>query len=363
MLTEGQVEVIHAASLEVLWRTGVTVSHKKAEALLGEHGCKVDPSNDRVRFPSTLVEECIAACPGRFQLKARESKNDWDLGDPEATYLIPSQGLNMLDLETWRPRRPTRKEFYDLVTIMDALPTVDGSTNFPWYGFDKVPEAMALLESNAAKIRNTTKPQVEGSVLDNYRWNIEMAQATNQDLINLTNPGAPLTLSDETVEKILYFSNVDMPFFITSGPVGGATGPATIAGLLVQNNAEFLSGAILAQLNRPGTRIICNNMAMLQDMRTGAPGFAQAGNSCSTPRSIRSGVGSGSRLGVSQRARWRERRLSTFRQAMRRPWALPSAPWQGRACSSSMEGSRSRRRSIRSRSSETMMSRGWWDAI
>jgi trimethylamine--corrinoid protein Co-methyltransferase len=277
-LSESQVEAIHQATLEVLSRTGVTVSHPTAQTLLRDHGCTVDTANNRVRFPAELVTQCIDLCPSHYRVRARDPEQDWDLGNPDITYFIPSQGLNMLDIETWTPRRPTRKEFYDLITIVDALPTIHGNTCFPWYGFQKVPDCMALIESNAAKIRNTTKPQMEGGVLDNHRWNIEMARATGQDLINLTNPGAPLTLSDETIDKIVAFATDDIPFSICSGPVGGATGPATLAGLLVQNNAEFLAAAVVAQLTRAGTRVVHTLMAMVQDMRTGSPGFGQSAN-------------------------------------------------------------------------------------
>ena len=110
---------------------------------------------------------------------------------------------------------------------------------------------MALLESNAAKIRWSTKVQVEGAVMGNERFHLAMAQATEQDVLQLTNPAAPLAITDDTVGKILFFAENDVPFNITPGPVGGATGPATIAGLLISNNAAFLAAMTLAELHRP----------------------------------------------------------------------------------------------------------------
>jgi trimethylamine--corrinoid protein Co-methyltransferase len=51
----------------------------------------------------------------------------------------------------------------------------------------------------------------------------------------------------------------------------GGTGPATIAGALVQSNAEIMSGIVLVQLIRPGTGILSNSFVFAQNMRTGSP--------------------------------------------------------------------------------------------
>ena len=48
----------------------------------------------------------------------------------------------------------------------------------------------------------------------------------------------------------------------------GATGPVTIAGALVQHNAEVLAGTILAQLVQPGTPVIYGCVTAPMDLRT-----------------------------------------------------------------------------------------------
>ena len=278
VLSDAEVEAIHGGALKVLERTGVAITEERALRLLEANGCLVDRGEGRVRFPPDLVDECIAVCPSSFMYRSRDPEKSLEIGEPNTTYFIPSQGLNTVDLDSWRPRRPTRKEFYDQVKLIDALPTIHGHTCFPWFGFDKVPEAMALLESNAAKIRWSTKVQVEGAVMGNERFHLAMARATDQDVLQLTNPAAPLAITDDTVAKILLFAENDVPFNITPGPVGGATGPATIAGMLISNNAAFLAAMTLAQLHRPGARIVNVNMCLQLDMRSGVPFFAQAGN-------------------------------------------------------------------------------------
>ena len=280
ILTEGQLEAIHSGTLRVLKETGVTFHDERALTLFAENGCDVDFESKRVRIPEWIVEDCLAKCPSTFRVKARDSNNDLVVSSGTVTYFKPAAEGTTLDLDTWEPREPTRKEFYDYIKVLDALPNVHMNCAFPYFGFGKVPQCMRLVESNAAKIRNSTKVQYEGSaVVGNNRWNIEMAKATGQDLLNLVNPAPPLTYFENTISDIYRYTEENVPFHFASGPVAGATGPATIAGVLITNNAESLAGIVLAQLIRPGARVWVMNMTFVQNMRTGSPAFGAIENS------------------------------------------------------------------------------------
>ncbi|NIQ40147.1 MAG: hypothetical protein GTN81_16415 [Proteobacteria bacterium] len=279
ILSEGQVEAIHKGTLQVLWETGVAFHDKKALQILADHGCKVDFDTERVRFPEWLLEECIAKCPSTFRVRARDAKKDIILSSGGATYFGSSSGYRTVDLDTWEPRSPTRKEFYDFIKVLDALPNVHTITAFPYFGFEKVPQCMCLLESNAAKIRNSSKTQMEGSIEDNNIWNIRMAKAAGMDLLSLVNPAAPLSYYDNTTACIYRYTEEEMPFHLASGPVMGATAPATIAGGVITPNVESIAGVVLAQLLKPGTRVWLGNYANMQNMRTGSPAFGAIGNS------------------------------------------------------------------------------------
>jgi trimethylamine--corrinoid protein Co-methyltransferase len=50
----------------------------------------------------------------------------------------------------------------------------------------------------------------------------------------------------------------------------GASGPVTLAGALVQQNAEILAGITLAQVVSPGTPVVYGGTSTAIDMRTGA---------------------------------------------------------------------------------------------
>lgn len=279
VLTEAEVEAIHRATLQVLWETGVTFHHAEALDIFEDAGCQVDRSNNRVRFPNWLVEQCLATCPNSFRVKARNPKNDIILaGGGDTTYSMIGCAMSSLDLDTWAPQAATRKEFYDYMRLVDALPYAHIMSAFPMFGFAGTPECMQLLESNASKLRVSSKTQQEGGVLDNHLWNIKMAQAVGADCMQLINPAAPLTYYENIGQMILDCCELDAPFHTASGPVAGATAPATLAGALVNNNAEGMAGIILAQLVKPGHRVWTGNMMMVQNMRTGSPSFGAVEN-------------------------------------------------------------------------------------
>jgi trimethylamine--corrinoid protein Co-methyltransferase len=278
VLADSQLEVIKDSITKVLVNTGVTFEDKNALKFLESYGCTVDYTNKRVRFTENIINDCIEKTPNKFEVAARDPENNWLVGQDDFSYIGSSCGLNTVDLDTWQPKEPTRKEFYDFIKVLDYLPNVHGVLAFPYFGFAKVPQAMKLIESMAAKLRMTTKVCSEGSVMGNDRWIIEMGKLAGMDLIQLVNPVAPLTNTKEVTDKITDYANKDVPFWMCSGPVGGATSPATVAGSLVSCTAEHLAGIIYAQLIKPETKVLNNNQIMLQNMNTGSPFFGQAGN-------------------------------------------------------------------------------------
>jgi trimethylamine--corrinoid protein Co-methyltransferase len=60
---------------------------------------------------------------------------------------------------------------------------------------------------------------------------------------------------------------------VTPFTLSGAMAPATLAGALVQQNAEALFGMVLAQVVRPGAPVVYGGFTSNVDMRSGAPAF------------------------------------------------------------------------------------------
>ncbi|MBW2366623.1 MAG: trimethylamine methyltransferase family protein [Deltaproteobacteria bacterium] len=278
ILTDAMIDEVAEATFRILEKTGVVFEDEAALTVLADAGCKVDKENQRVRMPRGIVKEQLALVPPTVEIRARDPENNMIIGQDDVIYFINSGGMTSVDLETWESKEPTRREFYDFIKVLDALPNVHGLSAFPWYGFAKVPQAMRLIESCAAKVRCSSKIQGEGGVMDNDQWIMALTEVVGQDLMAFVNPVSPLTYDKESISRLNFFCDKNALFDITPGPLAGASGPATLAGTLAQCNAEIAAGMLLAQLLRPGVRVYSGHMLMTQDMRSGGPAFSSIGN-------------------------------------------------------------------------------------
>ena len=273
ILSEEEVEAIHRATLEVLWVTGVRMEHERALKLLDKNGCRVDYDEMRVRIPQGLVEDCLRKTPSSFHAQARDHKNSLMIGG-NTLCLAVAPGTQTVDIDTWEPRPATRKENYDGVTVLDALPTVHFFSPYtPYFGFESVPPCMAMLESLAARIRKSTKFQCVGFSNDSELFAIKMAEAVGIEILGTCAIAPPLSFYRDAVESAFRFVEAGFPLRIIGGQVMGGTAPSTIAGGIVTNNAEVVAGLVLVQSIRPGTRILVKDFSASVNMRSGAPAF------------------------------------------------------------------------------------------
>jgi trimethylamine--corrinoid protein Co-methyltransferase len=275
ILTEEQMELIHKNTLDVLQKTGVRFDSKKALKLFKENGCEIDTDKKIVKFSPGLVEECLRKCPSSFQIKGRGSNSELSFGG-NTTHFLPFPGKDTIDLETWEPRVPTRKEFYDTVKIMDSLDTVHYSGSYvPWFGFKNIPAVMQMLEGDAANFRNSTFPLHCNYGNDCEIFAIRMAKALGAINLGVVAVSPPLAYQEDSCTSAFRNIEAGFPLYIQSGATYGATSPVTAAGATVTNNAELMAGIVLAQLTKPGTGILVSDFGFTQNMRSGYPVFGR----------------------------------------------------------------------------------------
>ena len=279
ILTESQVERIHAGTLDILETTGVVFEHKKALEVLEGAGCKVDHQKQRVRFPSYLVEDCLRKCPSSFTVRARESKNDLRFGG-RTLYFMPWGAMDAIDLDTGKRLVPTLQDETEAVILMDALDEIHAHYG-GYFNFEGVSPMIAFLYKTAIGLKNSSKLQSGLSGFDWDMWQIKMAQATNQELIGSPTGSPPLTWGDRVTEAIFRYAEVGFPIVPTSGQAFGASSPATLAGSLALNNAEMMSAMVLTQVLNPGNRFAASDYSQPLSMRTGQALLGAVENSLS----------------------------------------------------------------------------------
>jgi len=280
ILTDEQVEAIHEGTLEALENTGINIFHDRALKLLRDSGC--DVTENRVRFPSSLVEECLRKVPSSFRMKARNHEDDLRIGSNRLHFMYGA-AMRIVDLETWETRPATLKELDDATRIADALDTVHIIPDTaPYMELVGVPPVMAYIMDIVSHLRNSTKITVSGYQSDCETFQIRIAKTVGVDMLAFIGAAAPLTFHQDSCEALFRYAAAGFPFMVVASDVMGGTGPATIAGSLVSTNAEIIGTLILIQLTRPGTGILASDYTMPLDMRTGHPCFGDVGASLHT---------------------------------------------------------------------------------
>jgi trimethylamine--corrinoid protein Co-methyltransferase len=274
VLGNEQIEQIHQATLEVLERTGVQITHPRALALLDGAGARVD--GNRVRIPAWLVEDAIRKAPSRIVLGNRNGERQVFLEGTKYWFGPSLDCIDYLDPLTGDRSRFTSDHCRITTTVADALP------NYTWVmtiGMaDDAPPDIADRVIARQVLTYTEKPLVfcckdTNSVRDIYEMALLIAGNEERfhrapSIVHYSEPISPLLYYDPAVEKILFCAEKGIPLINFPAPQGGSTAPATFAGEIVQGSAESLSGLVLAQLVRPGAPFIYGAFATIMDMKT-----------------------------------------------------------------------------------------------
>ena len=274
VLSEDQCEAIYHNILEVMQRTGVDVYHKEARKLLQDAGAQVD--GVRVYMPPYLVKEAISMVPDNFIV------HHWDGSDVlrlRRNEVYPGTGPSMpnyIDPFTEERRHFLRKDSADVARVCDALENikfVEGLGSIS----DTTAELADLYEF-VELITNTTKPIAawsfdRKSCESIYQVAVAMAGGEEEfqrrpNFMFYMEPIPPLVSNEESVDKALFCAEKHIPAIYTPCCMGGATEPATFAGLLTNATAECLTGLVIGQLKRKGAPFIMGGVMTVMDMLT-----------------------------------------------------------------------------------------------
>jgi trimethylamine--corrinoid protein Co-methyltransferase len=280
ILSDDQIEELHQATLEVMRRTGVDVQEPAAIGVFARAGCWVD--GRRVRFPAHLVEHAIRVAPSRVMLCDRLGRPAVALQGERAYFGTGSDTPNIVDAFTGERRPVLKQDVANTSRLVDALPHL---SFMMCSGIaSDVHGAISDIHHFEAMVTNTVKPiAFTAWSLENLKDIIGMAEAVAGGAAALqrspfcalyTEPISPLTLGPESTQKLMTMAEKGLPTIFTPGLITGANGPVTIAGGVVQGNAEMLAGFVLAQLIREGTPLIYGGGILPIDMRTTLMSYA-----------------------------------------------------------------------------------------
>jgi trimethylamine--corrinoid protein Co-methyltransferase len=277
LFTQEQIEEIHRTSLEILEAIGIRIPHKEAIQLLQHAGCQVD-NGDIVHFPKGLVEECIHSAPRHITIYNRLGEEAMRLEGRNNYFGTGTDLIRTIDLETGKARPSCLQDVVNAARIADYCTDVDFIASFA-LPMD-VPTNAMYLNCVKAMMENSIKPIFfTAAGKEDLEYILQMAtvvaggESTLRDkpfLIQYSEPTAPLSHSFGAINKLLLCADKWLPICYTAGDILGGSTPVTLAGGIVQANAESLSGIVIHQLRNKGAPIISGFAVVPMDMRTSA---------------------------------------------------------------------------------------------
>jgi trimethylamine--corrinoid protein Co-methyltransferase len=283
-LNQREEDLIHEQSIRCLKEIGVKTQSRSVLELLDDRGAAVDHAEKIARIPQKLVEEALETAPKEFSLCARDPKHDLKLPShpyPHAT----TSGLAVFvtDHDTGEYRRSTRKDVAEFARLGDALESVD----FLWTSLTAcdVPELAHGPHEVWTTLQNTSK-HVQGVTVQSAEdagVQIELAALVaggkealrRRPLLSIIScPIAPLSFEGGAIEAQVEFARAGVPICSMTMTMSGGTAPVTVAGALVNANAENLASLVITQAASPGSPHVYTSESAPMDMRTGAMNYS-----------------------------------------------------------------------------------------
>jgi len=277
LLDENERRAIHAATLEVLSQTGVKYASAKALGILRAAGAEVDDETRLTKLPARLVEEALARAPRKVLLAGRDPEKDVLLDGSRTWLTLDGTGSNTLDRASGERRLSTTDDVACAARIADALDEV-GIVWAPVSPNDADPR-LEILEQLATLLRNTGKhiqPEVQRE--EEVPYVMEMLAAASDSgawdparpIFSVVYcPISPLQHEREMLDAAIELVKLGVPMCIYTLATCGATAPVTMAGGVLQTNAEILSAIVLFELVKPGAPVIYTSDCGVLDMRSG----------------------------------------------------------------------------------------------
>lgn len=226
--------------------------------LFSEAGCRVSPDGI-VKFRTDLVKGALECAGRRARVWNRPGTDFIELSTQATAFSAGTTCINVIDPETYERRLSTREDLATITRIADSLAEIDGVA-LPC----KITEKSGVageVEEFATMVMNTTKPlRFVSEKVQSLDAAIEIAAAVRGGADNLREKPyfsywvtpLPLHYPENSIAQILLAAEKGIPLAIGTMSIGGASGPITIAGNLVNSLATEFAGIVLAQMVEEG---------------------------------------------------------------------------------------------------------------
>ena len=282
VVDEEGLEAIHEASLTVLEEIGMDFLLDEARDRLKAAGADVEEGSLRVRFDRGLIMEAIRSAPAEFEMFARNPERNVVMGGNHVVNSAVASAPYCSDRDHGR-RTGNREDFRNLLKLVQSYDIIHVTGGYPVEPTDIHP-SVRHLDCLSDIVKMTDKAfhaysLGKGRNLDALEIvRIGRGITTEQllaepSLMTIINASSPLRYDNPMLQGIIEMSSRNQVVVITPFTLAGAMAPVTVAGALVQQNAEALAGIAFTQIVSKGAPVIYGGFTSNVDMKTGAPAF------------------------------------------------------------------------------------------
>ncbi|MEZ5811158.1 MAG: trimethylamine methyltransferase family protein [Rhizobiaceae bacterium] len=282
IVSADELEAIHLASLRVLGEIGLEVLHDEARRIMKQAGADVTPGSDLVRFDPEMILESIRSCPESYTLHARNPAHNLVFGGDNICFAQMASAPNCSDTD--KGRRPgNQQDFRNLVKLGQMHNILHLSGGYPVEPVDIHPSVrhlhclrdFALLTDKVFHAYSLGRERnLDAIEIARIVRGVSIEQLRDEpSLLTIINTNSPLKLDIPMMEGIIQMSSHGQLVVVTPFTLAGAMAPVTIAGAVVQQNAEALAGIAFTQMVRKGAPVAYGGFTSNVDMKSGAPAF------------------------------------------------------------------------------------------
>ncbi|MEE8592269.1 MAG: trimethylamine methyltransferase family protein, partial [Spirochaetia bacterium] len=241
-ITDEECKKVHKAAVRVLEQGGMRCDDPRAAKMFEKVGCKVEDDGKLVKIPEKVIMDAFKKCPGSFTIFGRdaEGNNDIRIGDGEVHFATVT-GRYLRDIRTGERRQATRADAVDGTLMADALENVHSLYKAVMWLYDEpkicnsqilVGEMMKYTDKSMTWVYNTG---AEHEVPDLIKlWQIaaggEEALKKKPHVLGHVIANPPRVIDVNYTDWLMGFCDAGLPITVYSALMGGATGPATLAG-------------------------------------------------------------------------------------------------------------------------------------
>ena len=262
-------------ALRLLENVGIEVQEKQAREDLEKAGCRVDEASQRVYYPRSFIEKIIEDSPEKFDMYDANGDYYITLGGDEITIGTSGFVAFYLDRKDNTIKEGTYEALTEEIKLLEMLeePNHIQTSIQP----TDMPAKVQELYMTKCGLMNTRKPL--------HLWPMNGRSARAEIDMNAVVMGghtalrekphmmfnictlSPMKMRDDACEAIREAAQFGIPCFFSSGPMGGATSVATLAGEVSQSWAELLAHNALLQLYQPGNPVVLASWSRIFDMK------------------------------------------------------------------------------------------------